>query len=249
MMVPVGYRTTFMLMPKTTPRTQRFDLPGFLLLTIGMAVLTLALDGSKAWNFAADIGGLAAGGAAAILLYSSMPKNSRRVIQPAIVPHAHVFTGVAGQFCRAYRQRYAAVYDASVFTNWSWFSPFHAGFDDDPHGALERHREWLWMWCRWLTVLAIVGFWWRPRSDWHWLQLLFYVGLSRRYYLLPLVLLLQGMVNSARFSSASGYLNASPSRYAGQQRQLAISMIMRLDEYRRHYCRNAAGYVWPAASG
>ncbi len=41
---------TFMLMPNYTIETRRFDLPGFLLLAIGMAVLTLALDGSKAWG-------------------------------------------------------------------------------------------------------------------------------------------------------------------------------------------------------
>ncbi len=38
---------TFMLMPNYIIETRRFDLPGFLLLAIGMAVLTLALDGSK----------------------------------------------------------------------------------------------------------------------------------------------------------------------------------------------------------
>ncbi len=43
----VGAMATFMLMPNYTIETRRFDLPGFLLLAIGMAVLTLALDGSK----------------------------------------------------------------------------------------------------------------------------------------------------------------------------------------------------------
>ncbi|VEC91714.1 transporter protein [Salmonella enterica subsp. enterica] len=47
----VGAMATFMLMPNYTIETRRFDLPGFLLLAIGMAVLTLALDGSKAWGF------------------------------------------------------------------------------------------------------------------------------------------------------------------------------------------------------
>ncbi|WP_139383732.1 MFS transporter, partial [Salmonella enterica] len=42
----VGAMATFMLMPNYIIETRRFDLPGFLLLAIGMAVLTLALDGS-----------------------------------------------------------------------------------------------------------------------------------------------------------------------------------------------------------
>ncbi|MGS8617103.1 multidrug transporter subunit MdtD, partial [Salmonella enterica subsp. enterica serovar Infantis] len=43
----VGAMATFMLMPNYTIETRRCDLPGFLLLAIGMAVLTLALDGSQ----------------------------------------------------------------------------------------------------------------------------------------------------------------------------------------------------------
>ncbi|VUC81344.1 transporter protein [Salmonella sp. NCTC 11881] len=52
----VGAMATFMLMPNYIIETRRFDLPGFLLLAIGMAVLTLALDGSKSMGiFALDI--------------------------------------------------------------------------------------------------------------------------------------------------------------------------------------------------
>ncbi|KAF0658937.1 hypothetical protein L245_37275, partial [Salmonella enterica subsp. enterica serovar Worthington str. BCH-4719] len=66
----VGAMATFMLMPNYTIETRRFDLPGFLLLAIGMAVLTLALDGSKSMGISPwTLAGLAAGGAAAILLY------------------------------------------------------------------------------------------------------------------------------------------------------------------------------------
>lgn len=139
----VGAMATFMLMPNYTIETRRFDLPGFLLLAIGMAVLTLALDGSKSMGISPwTLAGLAAGGAAAILLYLLHAKKKlRRVIQPAIVPHAHVFTGVAGQFCRAYRQRYAAVYDAGLFANWSWFFTVSCRFDDDPHGAGQHGNE------------------------------------------------------------------------------------------------------------
>lgn len=138
----VGAIATFMLMPNYTIETRRFDLPGFLLLAIGMAVLTLALDGSKSMGISPwTLAGLAAGGAAAILLYLLHAKKLRRVIQPAIVPHAHVFTGVAGQFCRAYRQRYAAVYYAGLFANWSRFFTVSCRFNDDPHGAGQHGNE------------------------------------------------------------------------------------------------------------
>lgn len=43
----IGAIATLMLMPNYTMQTRRFDLSGFLLLAVGMAVLTTALDGSK----------------------------------------------------------------------------------------------------------------------------------------------------------------------------------------------------------
>lgn len=74
----VGAIATFMLMPNYTIETRRFDLPGFLLLAIGMAVLTLALDGSKSMGISPwTLAGLAAGGAAAILLYLFHAKKTQ----------------------------------------------------------------------------------------------------------------------------------------------------------------------------
>lgn len=49
----IGAIATLMLMPNYTMQTRRFDLSGFLLLAVGMAVLTPALDGSKGTGFAA----------------------------------------------------------------------------------------------------------------------------------------------------------------------------------------------------
>lgn len=43
----IGAIATLLLMPNYTMQTRRFDLSGFLLLAVGMAVLTTALDGSK----------------------------------------------------------------------------------------------------------------------------------------------------------------------------------------------------------
>ncbi len=181
---------TFMLMPNYTIETRRFDLPGFLLLAIGMAVLTLALDGSKAWGSRPDISRTCCGRRGSHSALSLPCQKLRRVIQPAIVPHAHVFTGVAGQFCRAYRQRYAAVYDAGIFTNWSWFSPFHAGLMMIPMvlGSMGMKR---------IVVQIVNRFGYRrvlvaTTLGLALVSLLFMsVALLGWYYLLPLVLLLQ----------------------------------------------------------
>ncbi|EPR6214002.1 multidrug transporter subunit MdtD [Escherichia coli] len=54
----IGAITTLMLMPNYTMQTRRFDLSGFLLLAVGMAVLTLALDGSKGTGFSPFHAGL-----------------------------------------------------------------------------------------------------------------------------------------------------------------------------------------------
>ena len=66
----IGAITTLMLMPNYTMQTRRFDLSGFLLLAVGMAVLTLALDGSKGTGFSPlAIAGLVAVGVVALVLY------------------------------------------------------------------------------------------------------------------------------------------------------------------------------------
>ncbi len=60
----IGAIATLLLMPNYTMQTRRFDLSGFLLLAVGMAVLTLALDGSKGTGLSPlTIAGLVAVGA------------------------------------------------------------------------------------------------------------------------------------------------------------------------------------------
>ncbi len=179
--------------------------------------------GISPWTLA----GLAAGGAAAILLYLFHAKKLRRVIQPAIVPHAHVFTRVAGQFCRAYRQRYAAVYDAGLLQIGLGFSPFHAGLMMIPMvlGSMGMKR---------IVVQIVNRFGYRrvlvaTTLGLALVSLLFMsVALLGWYYLLPLVLLLQGMVNSARFSSMNTLtLKDLPDTLASSGNSL-LSMIMQL---------------------
>ncbi len=66
----VGAIATLLLMPNYQMQTRRFDVSGFLLLAIGMASLTLALDGHKGMGLSGGaIAGLVALGVAALLGY------------------------------------------------------------------------------------------------------------------------------------------------------------------------------------
>ncbi|MCP5927792.1 multidrug transporter subunit MdtD, partial [Klebsiella pneumoniae] len=72
----IGAIATLMLMPNYTMQTRRFDLSGFLLLAVGMAVLTLALDGSKGTGLSPlTIDGLVAVGVVALVLYLLHARN------------------------------------------------------------------------------------------------------------------------------------------------------------------------------
>lgn len=77
----VGAIATLLLMPNYTMQTRRFDLSGFLLLATGMAVLTIALDGSKGMGMSSfALGALVVGGVAAILLYLKHAKANPRAL-------------------------------------------------------------------------------------------------------------------------------------------------------------------------
>ncbi len=160
------------MMPNYTIETRRAIMPGFHLVNYrhGGICSRLALDGSKSRSSPRTLAGLAAGGAAAILLYLFHAKNSGA--------------------------RYSAC-DCSARPRFHWgllgrFLPGVSAAVCCRCGLGLLHRSGLgfhrfmpvlmmipmvlggmgWLDCgaeKWITVLAIVGFWWRPRSDWHWL--------------------------------------------------------------------------------
>ncbi|UMR98338.1 multidrug transporter subunit MdtD [Escherichia coli] len=77
----IGAIATLLLMPNYTMQTRRFDLSGFLLLAVGMAVLTLALDGSKGTGLSPlTIAGLVAVGVVALVLYLLHARNNNRAL-------------------------------------------------------------------------------------------------------------------------------------------------------------------------
>ncbi|ONF77780.1 multidrug transporter subunit MdtD [Salmonella enterica subsp. enterica serovar Typhimurium] len=197
----VGAMATFMLMPNYIIETRRFDLPGFLLLAIGMAVLTLALDGSKSMGISPwTLAGLAAGGAAAILLYLfHAKKNSGALFSLRLFRTPTFSLGLLGSFAG------------------------RIGSGMLPFMTLKR-----------IVVQIVNRFGYRrvlvaTTLGLALVSLLFMsVALLGWYYLLPLVLLLQGMVNSARFSSMNTLtLKDLPDTLASSGNSL-LSMIMQL---------------------
>lgn len=78
----IGAIATLLLMPNYTMQTRRFDLSGFfLLLAVGMAVLTPALDGSKGTGLSPlTIAGTVAVGVVALVLYLLHARNNNRAL-------------------------------------------------------------------------------------------------------------------------------------------------------------------------
>lgn len=77
----IGAIATLLLMPNYTMQTRRFDLSGFLLLAVGMAVLTTALDGSKGTGLSPlTIAGPVAVGVVALVLYLLHARNNNRAL-------------------------------------------------------------------------------------------------------------------------------------------------------------------------
>ncbi len=225
----VGAMATFMLMPNYIIETRRFDLPGFLLLAIGMAVLTLALDGSKSMGISPwTLAGLAAGGAAAILLYLfHAKKNSGALFSLRLFRTPTFSLGLLGSFAGRIGSGMLPFMTPVFLQIGLGFSPFHAGLMMIPMvlGSMGMKG---------IVVQIVNRFGYRrvlvaTTLGLALVSLLFMsVALLGWYYLLPLVLLLQGMVNSARFSSMNTLtLKDLPDTLASSGNSL-LSMIMQL---------------------
>ena len=206
----IGAIATLMLMPNYTMQTRRFDLSGFLLLAVGMAVLTLALDGSKGTGFSPlAIAGLVAVGVVALVLYLLHAQNNNRALFSL----------------KLFRTR---TFMTPVFLQIGLgFSPFHAGLMMIPMvlGSMGMKR---------IVVQVVNRFGYRrvlvaTTLGLSLVTLLFMTtALLGWYYVLPFVLFLQGMVNSTRFSSMNTLtLKDLPDNLASSGNSL-LSMIMQL---------------------
>ncbi|HFK3154705.1 MFS transporter [Citrobacter sedlakii] len=225
----VGAIATLMLMPNYTLQTRRFDLSGFLLLAAGMALLTIALDGSKETgmtHFA--LGALVVCGIAAILLYLNHARNNPRALFSLTLFHTPTFSlGLLGSFAGRIGSGMLPFMTPVFLQIGLGFSPFHAGLMMIPMvlGSMGMKRIVVQVVNRFgyrrvlvCTTLGLAG-----------VMLLFMsAALLGWYYVLPFVLLLQGMINSTRFSSMNTLtLKDLPDELASSGNSL-LSMIMQL---------------------
>lgn len=225
----VGAIATLMLMPNYTLQTRRFDLSGFLLLAAGMALLTIALDGSKETgmtHFA--LGALVVCGIAAILLYLNHARNNPRALFSLTLFHTPTFSlGLLGSFAGRIGSGMLPFMTPVFLQIGLGFSPFHAGLMMIPMvlGSMGMKRIVVQVVNRFgyrrvlvCTTLGLAG-----------VTLLFMsAALLGWYYVLPFVLLLQGMINSTRFSSMNTLtLKDLPDEQASSGNSL-LSMIMQL---------------------
>ena len=225
----VGAIATLLLMPNYTLQTRRFDLSGFLLLAAGMAVLTIALDGSKGMGISPlTLGGLVVCGIAAILLYLKHAKDNPRALFSLNLFHTPTFSlGLLGSFAGRVGSGMLPFMTPVFLQIGLGFSPFHAGLMMIPMvlGSMGMKR---------IVVQVVNRFGYRrvlvaTTLGLSMVTLLFMSSaLLGWYYVLPLVLFVQGMVNSTRFSSMNTLtLKDLPDEFASSGNSL-LSMIMQL---------------------
>ncbi|HGY4720218.1 TPA: MFS transporter [Citrobacter amalonaticus] len=225
----VGAIATLLLMPNYTMQTRRFDLSGFLLLATGMAVLTIALDGSKGMGMSSfALGALVVCGVAAILLYLKHAKANPRALFSLHLFRTPTFSlGLFGSFAGRIGSGMLPFMTPVFLQIGLGFSPFHAGLMMIPMvlGSMGMKR---------IVVQVVNRFGYRrvlvaTTLGLSVVTLLFMsTALLGWYYVLPLVLFVQGMVNSTRFSSMNTLtLKDLPDELASSGNSL-LSMIMQL---------------------
>lgn len=138
----IGAIATLMLMPNYTMQTRRFDLSGFLLLATGMAVLTIALDGSKGMGISPfTLGALAVCGVTAILLYLKHARGNPRALFSLHLFRTPTFSlGLSGSFAGRVGSGMLP-FMTPVFCKSALASPVSRRADDDPHGARQYGHE------------------------------------------------------------------------------------------------------------
>ncbi|UYW74396.1 MFS transporter [Pseudocitrobacter faecalis] len=225
----IGGIATLMLMPNYTLQTRRFDLSGFIVLALGMAVLTLALDGQKGLGISSlTLAILVAVGVASILFYLWHARGNDNALFSLKLFRTPTFSlGLAGSFAGRIGSGMLPFMTPVFLQIGLGFSPFHAGLMMIPMvlGSMGMKR---------IVVQVVNRFGYRnvlvtTTIGLALVSLLFMAtALAGWYYALPLVLFIQGMVNSSRFSSMNTLtLKDLPDEHASSGNSL-LSMIMQL---------------------
>ena len=225
----IGAIATLTLMPNYKMQTRRFDFFGFILLAAGMATLTLALDGQKGLGISPlTLGMLVVIGITAILWYLRHARgNDKALFSLSLFKNPTYRLGLFGSFAGRVGSGMLPFMTPVFLQIGMGFSPFHAGLMMIPMvlGSMGMKRIVVQVVNRFgyrrVLVTATLGL--------ALVSLLFMaVALMGWYYVLPLVLFCQGIVNSMRFSSMNTLtLKDLPDDLASSGNSL-LSMIMQL---------------------
>ncbi|WP_318364000.1 multidrug transporter subunit MdtD [Enterobacter sp.] len=225
----LGAIATLWLMPNYTLQTRRFDMWGFVLLALGMAALTLALDGQKADGQSPLLPILlVAAGLVALLLYLRHARNNERALFRLTLFRTRSFSlGLLGSFAGRIGSGMLPFMTPVFLQIGLGFSPFHAGLMMIPMvlGSMGMKRIVVQVVNRFGYRRVLVG----STLGLALVSLLFMTtALLGWYYLLPVVLFMQGMINSMRFSSMNTLtLKDLPDELASSGNSL-LSMVMQL---------------------
>jgi len=225
----IGAIATLTLMPNYTMQTRRFDFLGFVLLAVGMATLTLALDGQRSTGGSPLLLGLLIlVGVFSLLFYLMHGRNNDNALFSLKLFDNRIYSiGLIGSFTGRIGSGMLPFMTPIFLQVGLGYSPFHAGLMMIPMvlGNMGIKR----------VVVRIVNlFGYRNALVGATLALALVVllfplvALLGWIWLLPVVLLLQGMVNAIRFSSMNTLtLKELPDDLASSGNSL-LSMIMQL---------------------
>ncbi|MDY0926093.1 multidrug transporter subunit MdtD [Pantoea trifolii] len=225
----IGAIATLTLMPNYTMQTRRFDFLGFVLLAVGMATLTLALDGQRSSGGSPLLLGLLIlVGVFSLLFYLMHGRNNDNALFSLKLFDNRIYSiGLLGSFTGRIGSGMLPFMTPIFLQVGLGYSPFHAGLMMIPMvlGNMGTKR----------VVVRIVNlFGYRNALVGATLALALVVllfplvALLGWIWLLPMVLLLQGMVNAIRFSSMNTLtLKELPDDLASSGNSL-LSMIMQL---------------------
>ncbi|WP_406704392.1 multidrug transporter subunit MdtD [Sodalis sp.] len=225
----IGAMVTCWLMPNYTMQTRRFDFGGFLLLALGMATLTLALDGHKSLDISlANVTALVVVGVLALLCYYLHARGNDNALFTLRLFDTPTFSlGLTGSLLGRIGSGMLPFMTPLFLQLGLGFSPFHAGLMMIPMviGSMGTKR---------LIVQIVNRFGYRhvltgATLGLALINLLFpLVALAGWLYAIPVVVLLQGVVNSMRFTSMNTLtLKDLPDSLASGGNSL-LSMVMQL---------------------
>ncbi|WP_413737592.1 multidrug transporter subunit MdtD [Sodalis sp. RH21] len=225
----VGALITWLLMPNYTMQTRRFDISGFFLLAVGMATLTLALDGHKGLNLApVYVALLILAGLLALLGYWLHARGSDSALFNLRLFDTPTFSiGLVGSLLGRIGSGMLPFMTPLFLQLGLGYTPFHAGLMMIPMviGSMGTKR---------IIVQLVNRAGYRNVLTWATLGLALIslvfplVALAGWTYAIPVVLFFQGVVNAMRFTSMNTLtLKDLPDDLASGGNSL-LSMVMQL---------------------